>query len=883
MKQLAEPAMAGGQSPYSTFLGTADLACWSACLREYRDLLDGPTEATAPQVTRFAEAICISIYVQWLGSLCGETALRNETAVLFECFADRAETAAHDVDEKLRIGVMGVVAAGKGYHATARKLLEGLPGELSPEHALLVIPASPAKRALMLKPYLFGHPGNRFLPAFYFYAHSLLDLGYMREVHNLLREYDSVSTNSLWIDLKGKLFELDGSWSEARDVYLKSAWTIHQYRSVICDIISGGTGSGDVGFSGMAQEKLKQGMLTFGGEIDQAELARSESFVNACRWNDFDSWLVSYELGKLSFRRRRHAEAEKHLKIAAEQAPQEFSFAVSSLRFVNLTWLGRPSITGGLEVNPETLECARRTLAAPGEERQKASIRNFIARATGETELLDPVAESGDPYELGDAHFTRGNTPDAIQCWCSAIREAFVPRAFHALMRQFADFRFEHTVRHLAEVVMLEAWDDFFELWELGNVLLKLNRANGGGVTIAGVEEQLSRLEARLPQLAESDFQHLIRAFEFYWGYGRPDIATSLLGRAERLAESPEEYLQLAAARRNVGSADREVLGLDNLLRAEKESRDRLERLQVARELFHYRQVARARRVLKTEGVLDRTQILEPMEYVVVLECGEPCLSADELKGLAEDAREALVRDLKTGLYPAYGHRFVERLREHTSLGPIDLQGQLDSAPGRLRNKDDDSVWRSLKYNLKRLQNSRQAEEEKRILKEKVEELEGRGAAAVFFGYTLWGLVFSDLDTTVEGIKRIRPDLDESLVPISRSDSFLYNVRARRLSELWRGYLTSDDAQEKARRLQALRDFEREERELTHQWEASRQRETERPALRAGHLAEVARQILASIRSHEAQESPWPSFLGIRECIIRDTEELALRLSERLV
>ena len=53
------------------------------------------------------------------------------------------------------------------------------------------------------------------------------------------------------------------------------------------------------------------------------------------------------------------------------------------------------------------------------------------------------------------------------------------------------------------------------------------------------------------------------------------------------------------------------------MFKAEKESRDRLERLQIAREFCNYGQMQEVRSILLEEGILEKNKSLLPIEYIV--------------------------------------------------------------------------------------------------------------------------------------------------------------------------------------------------------------------------------------------------------------------------
>src|SRR5262249_28226774 len=153
------------------------------------------------------------------------------------------------------------------------------------------------------------------------------------------------------------------------------------------------------------------------------------------------------------------------------------------------------------------------------------------------------------------------------------------------------------------------------------------------------LEEQLSWVAKRLEQLAEFEFQHLMRAWRFYNNYNRGDLAARVLQRADRLAESAEEHLSLAIA-------NQDTMSRSHLLRAEREASHRLMRIDIARWFANFGQLSRARQILNTAGVFDPNTHLEPLEYVIALQCESPCLTEEERQDLLRRAAKQLDQDL---------------------------------------------------------------------------------------------------------------------------------------------------------------------------------------------------------------------------------------------
>jgi hypothetical protein len=861
------------ESAYNKFLRAADLETWRECLQSYQYL-----ERQSAQVTprRLAEGLCIAAYVRWLASLCGNEAVEKSAGDAIDHLADSA-LAGDLIGSGDGVLVKSLIAAARGYHRTARAMLDSLNREIPLEILLLVMPESHAKRAQEIGQYICADARQEFLPAVYFYGHALLDLGYLHRVDKLLEDYSAAESNPLMIDLKGKLLELEGDWTAALEVYgkskdapEKSKWDVHEYRYSICSVIVN-AGAGELpvqpAMPALSDEKLIRGMLAGGTESDQAEAARTASFVNACRWSNFDNWLVHYELGSLSFRRRRHAEAEKRLKIAGIQAPEQFRFAVNHLRFINLTWLSGESLGRSLPVTAETLECALEALQATGPESMKAQIRTWVAQVTRDQSLLAPVYDSGNTYEQAQAEMIRERSPYALQSWSATIAKYFMPRAFHQLIRKFSSCGFEHTATYLCDVAMSESWDDFFQLWELAGSLLKIRVQDAAGFSAKHFGETLSKIQQRLEELSEFEFPHLMRAWQLYKDSGRADLAAHALKRADALAESPEEHLILAIARN-----DR--TGLDHLLRAERESTDRLERLEIARELARYGQMTRARRILKQERVFESGVSLEPLEYIIALECGAPCLTKEEIEALSKRAEAHLEQDLKSGLIKKYGDLFIERLSRSatTSL-------KANEWPSHTEKLDEsgDPIWKSWATSLERLDDPSLLEEERTRVEARVSEL-GADSVILFHHIILWEQLFRILHSGLEAIRRLHPARAPEETPISRADSFVENARVKMVSRLWRDYLTSEDSGQQATHLNRVRDFYREEQRLENEWETLRRGEQKVMLIKAGYMIEYGEDLLAEIRGQMRQADAWPPFLAISDHMHRDIDALLERL-----
>jgi hypothetical protein len=856
---------------YERFLSSSDLETWTGCAEAYRDVLDAADLRDA-RPADLLRALTIALYVAWLAVRCGRSARRDRMMSAIRAVGARVERLAPGThDRRDATLIRAVLAAAHGYQATARALVEDL-GRLPVEVALLTAPSRATPKAAMLTPYVLDGAGCRFVPALYFYGSALLDLGYQSRARDLLERYPGAAPSALARDLRGQLLELAGSWQDARDAYADSEWAAHTYRGAVCDLILGESLDRLAAWPAETVEKFVAGMLDFQGETDRAGVVRSASFVRACRWSGFDSWLVHFELGRLGFQRRHHAEAERHFAAAARAAPEPYRFAIRSLRFTNLTWLGTAM---DADTDPEAREAGHAALEEPASEDQRAHIRTWLGRFDGEAAVLEPVLSSSDDYERGNAHHLRGSVPEALACWSSCLA-AYTPRAYFDLLRAFASCGFENTASRLAAIVARESADSFFDLWELAGAIAGVldgqppARAAGG---LLG--KQLTGVEARMEELVGSEFQNAIRAFRYFLGRRRPAPARRMLARAERLAEGSEELLLLAIARRTATAGGWDPRTLDALERAQRQSKDRFERLVIARELVALGELSRARAILREEDVLSTKLDLTAIEYVLALQCAKLCFDDDERARLAAAAVDALQRDLGAGRFAHHAHLYLERLKRNLEA-PLEI-----AAPAHTPGADvagvADSAWRTLTRELDRLQQERRSEQELRLLNDKLDALADDGSP--FARLALWGLHLDRFDAQIRLIHRLRPTVADDETPLAR-DSSPVRTRSRVLAQLWRAHLGASHPDQAERLLGKILGFLAEERRLTERWDRLRAVEAEDPTYNALRYARQGAMLLEDIGA-EDQRTPWPSFLELREPLSADARQLAARLEER--
>jgi hypothetical protein len=293
----------------------------------------------------------------------------------------------------------------------------------------------------------------------------------------------------------------------------------------------------------------------------------------------------------------------------------------------------------------------------------------------------------------------------------------------------------------------------------------------------------------------------------------------------------------------------------------------------VAREFVRYGQLPRARSILHAEGILAGTSDLTPFEYIVALQCGTPCLTAEEFSRLGQLAREDLQRANAAGLLGKYAEEFSTRLGKFVDTSGLAMDAP---APDTAPEHDEESMWRSLHNELERLQQNRQIERERQFLNNRFTLMESQ-----FDFYCLWGWIFDQFDSDIGSIYSLRPDVSEAETPISRATPAV-TVRARVLAELWRRHLLAEEPSARQHARDEIRRFMAQERDLDDRWLQQRSAAIKNPTERLGNLANIAANLLATIQRGETKGNHWPFFLRIEEATRADTDRLIHQLAERV-
>ena len=859
---------------YDAFLASCDPVVWSACLADRERAL---AEGGPPDLERIVEGLCIAGYSRWLARLTGDGDDARRTRQSYDRFV--AALADPRVDDRAPLARRGwgIVLGFDGYRSAAQSLLAEM-GPLTVELAVHVAPDDHAARAALLRPFVKAGATRPFPPARYFYCAAQINLGAIHEARAILASAAKAGADPLVWELLGRIHEREGRWAEALAAYDHSTWPEHRYRAAICRVIEQGGSSATAGTALDADhEALRKALTIFEPEIDRAEIARSAAFVNACLWNAFEDWLVQFELGKLHFRRRRYAEADTHLRRALTLAPESCRFPIADLRFVNLTWLTGNSLSNALSMEPEALESAFDALLAGPHEPTAATIRLWLASKLPDPAHIPADIESWDPYDRAEAHEIIGNTDEAIACRLLAMREDFRHRNLLGLLKSCTQWRLEKAAEFLLRTIERESWSDFFALHELADHLVAT--PTDPNATSSGRDHaRLDTIMARILELSQFEFQHLIRAHDLLVHIEWRDAAEDVLRRAAELAEGAAENLAVAVARRRSTDFDPargDPDGLACLLRAERESRDRLERLQIARELFIHGRTQQARRILVAEGVFAAETSFEPIEYVAALQCRQS-LEAEEVRDLVHRAYAAAIVEIESGGIVHCPEKYLERLRRIDRDVPENqvVAGMTETTTTWLPA----GPWAEWTAAIqKRLDELGDDPEPARFA---AEISRFTGPSSTFAGrLAAWGWVHARIEQAFASAANVWPETGVGELPISRNLTLDDDGRAVELSELWRRHLSATGPWRATTRKRLDAFFERERR-LVAEWEANRRRLARPHLRRALHYARFAADFLPTIVSDAERDERQPVLRDLYDAIGTDCRRLADRLRE---
>jgi tetratricopeptide (TPR) repeat protein len=824
--------MTGAEEAYTAFLTSADVVTWERCMEQAVSAVAARTQG-GERADALAKALCITMYLQWLGRASGDDGRTERALKRFEELRDEVGRSDDGPAPAARI-CWGLLLAAEGYRTYAAALLDQ-DGHTAPEHVLWLMPRHDIKAVATLRR-LITEPGQvPFPPLVLEYGSALVNIGEVREARALAEAGGRDTADPFMLEILGSASERLGEWAASYAAYSKSSWPIHHYRAAMVGAIAGRpAAAGDLELN----EPMRRYLSELEGDLDQTEIARCTAFLNACLWHPVDDWRVELELGKLSFRRRQYAEADRHLLRAAGSAPEGARFAIARLRFVNLTWLTGGELHLSLHMEPEALTVGQEALSRGHDTDDTSVIRTWMARQTGDLTLIPASLDDWDPYAQADAYQAAGDTGRAMDCFLESLEAQYYHRSAVELIQLLSPAGLEQAVSYLAELVFRESADDFLGLWETAQVLYQLAPASGEADDRGGLERWHERFRGRLVELSQFEFMNSIRSYHLVLRHNHQDLAEELLQRAARQAEGVSELLTIAILRRRNRSArptqsDQE--GLQCLMRAQPQARDRLERLQIARELFHYGGGAEARAILAEEGALRPGTPLSHVEMAVVLQCG-PWLSEEERAGLARRAAARLGQDRRSGAlgaYPAtYASRLLNAVRGVDAALSEAVRRNLDAGftlshsaaawPGRT---DDD--WPAIRDRIDAAIDGSGADAQADL--DAWPDIAGTGTS---FGLRVMVTAHlrSRLVALIDEARQVQPTIPPERTPIAKSADGGDGFRTIQLCDLWRLRLTGAPTAVD-RSTVRLRQFFDTEQTLLGEWE-ERRRSASRPVLR---------------------------------------------------
>lgn len=869
-----------GEDPYGDFLAAADVPTWRRCMDATAaltfELGDGDEGND-----RLVQALTITAYVVWLGATSGD--LESEKVGRRRHDELRAE-----LDRRYRGAASpqlrrcrGIEFAWTGYHTQACEWLEQ-GGRLSTEHLLLVLPASDVRQVKALRPLFRGDKVCRFLPAVHIYGTALVGVGAVHEAHDLVTSGDWDSTDPMLLDILGTTNERLGQWSEALAAYRMSSWPIHRYRAAMIGAIS----KADMQASDalVLDEPTRRFIANFGDELDQAEMTRCIGFLNACMWNPVDDWVIERELANLSFRRRRFAEAEFHLSRSLKSAPERATFPLAHLRFINLTWLASQSLGSGedvgalLDMTPEAIQAGYDAISCADPTDDTTDIRTWIAR--DDLTLIPCSLEDWTPYDRSQAYETVGDMSRSIDASMESLDTAYGHRTVNRLMSVLGPAGFQATTAHLAELVLRESHEDFFALWETATTVAALVPHDQDDTEREPM--LIERFASRLRELSELEFKNTVRSYGFFRSVGLSDLAEEMLVAATRLAEGVSELLSVAVLRRKAGGARTGRVDLEGrrcLTEAMAEARDRIERLEIARELFYYGRIRDGRSILESEGVLAGDRSLSPIEYTAALQCA-PWLTSEERADLAHGAAAQLNFEYRSGALgnrPAsFGQRLIATIATADQGLARRIQDELAAPLAEEPPRSDwsgatDNAWPAVSKRIDGLL----AEDDYAALAGIVEE----SSRSTSFGLrlVLVNRLRRTFDRLIDNAQAVRPSVPPEETPISKDPRF-DGSRTIELCDLWRARLSGTGRPEEA--AAALNGFFAAEAEIETQWEDRRRLAGAEIWQGIAHVLDLLGVALQRLLTPEDPEHVNPIIAGIFRAAATDVDTLLEELAD---
>jgi hypothetical protein len=893
--------------PYARFLATADVAVWSECLDELAARAAAADDEQLAEV--LGQGLCVAHYLRWLARVSGELAVATRADEHLGELRGRVVAAgARESDGWRRCWALVLVCDRYLVHA---HVLVGESGITTPEHAVLLVSGDDIARLAGLRRLVRGTPPTTFLPAVFDYTQALVNIGEVTEAQHLLATGGWDDDGPLLIELRANIHERLGQWPAAFAAYCRSPWPAHRYRAAVVGTITGQ-------WSEMAalefDEPMRRVLFDLDDELDQAGLNRSVAFLNACLWRPVESWMLELELGKLCFRRRQFAEGDVHLSRALLAAPRAARQPIADLRFTNITWLTGADRRSTLNLLPEALTAGDAAVRLGGDDDTTSSVRTWMADNTGNLSLIPASVAGWSAYDRVAAFDALDQPALAIDAAIEAVETCYHHRAVGRLIRSLHAAGLVRAVVRLAEIVLSESETSFFALWETCQTLHGLlglegvtiddpavdpalepadapsadasdDSAAAGDDADAALQHLVSRCHERLAELSQFDFMNAMRASQVAREAGDEDLAEELLLRAAKQAEGVSELMAVALERRT-GShrsvhSDQEALAC--LARARTGARDRLERLEIARELLAYGAIRDGQAILAAEGVLSAHTPLSHSEITVALQCAQS-FADDDSRALARRAARRLAQDAAAGIlgpYPqAYADRLIETVERHVPsvadqvreiLGP-ELLKSMPTEPWAGESVDG---WSAMKERIDALL-SPPTEDEPGDMGAQLDEL----CATASFGLRL--LLVTRLREKLAGlhqeIRGVTPTLPAAQVPVRHWYDAIEGERVIMLCYLWRSrILGADDAAETA----DLDEFFAHEQRLADAWEQLR-REQAAPVLHGIALAaDALRHALTKLLDADQRDTAHPILRALFTEIQRDVDWLTAEIADQ--
>jgi hypothetical protein len=468
----------------------------------------------------------------------------------------------------------------------------------------------------------------------------------------------------------------------------------------------------------------------------------------------------------------------------------------------------------------------------------------------------------------------------SIDASIESLDTVYNHRVVNSLIRVLGPVGFQVTTAHLAELVLRESHDDFFALWETATAVSPSDPDDQDGMDWEPM--LIDSFAPRLRELSELEFKNTVRSYGLFDSVGLPDMAEEMLVGATRLAEGVSELLSVAVLRRKAGGArmgrvDQE--GRRCLTEAMVEARDRIERLEIARELFLYGRIRDGRSILESEGVLSGDRSLLPIEYIAALQCAR-WLAADERADLAHGAAAQLNFEYRSGALGNRPANFGQRLVATIATADRGLAGQIrnelatplvEEPPRSDWSGATDDAWPAVSNRIGELL----AEGDYAALAAIVEE----SSRSTSFGLRLMlvNRLRRRLDQLIEAAHAVRPSVPPEETPIAQDPGF-DGSRTIELCDLWRARLSDLERPEES--AAALAGFFAAEAEIESRWEDRRRLAGTETWQSISHVLDLLDAALQRLLAPGDREHGNPIIAGIFRAVATDVSNLLEELAD---